>query len=797
MTTPEIQKKQVVSEYQASTTNQNTTIQNLDRTIQNLRTALQELAQRREAYENEIKSGNRRSEERRRQSIDLTRSLQPSSIEQLDPDKHSEERTRPLEAIRRPQLGGLPSFTGIIHSQISSQGSPQEGGLVPVSSSSSMYSIISPPSEQSSLEQVETQDGTPSPRSEPQSPTPMGSPPPSDRNHSVDGFNTEGHQYTSLLAPNLLGQERGPTLFSSTHHNPSRRSPQPLQYEDLSEVTPSPSESPLPPRSIKTALTTQTLGSRHLSTSPTSKETCIDQLGTYPANPRISPTPSVEETSSVIETSRPASPAIAPARVALPSNATPSGHFKAKIKWCNLEYIVEQDLPQETTQEDWQAIVKAYEQILNATENSPVCHPGIDRLQLSLDRDSGEMNIEITTKQTNPSVPTQRVEAITIPIRGQIVNDLIDYHTTHNSHALQFYRSEETLPDSEIIHTPLGLVNTTGTLCYANALLQMIMAYPRLKDTIATYSDHPLLTGLIHTYANRSATEIEISSLDNSSLEDIIQGTVSSVHRQEDILDAFELLIKNASSEQTVYENLSASLPFIEQIFRATEGQTEIPEGATQQPNQPNLFSRSIQNTRSQLPILSLNPDPTHRMTLSEAISKSSEWEDHIPPPPDAIPTMEAPLVAERKRFISAPQTLVIHANRTSGNGSTGKNQGKITLSEKVALPGSLVGKENTPPLYQLRSFAVHIGNQSTHGHYVAYVKVKGLDGKTLYYEMDDSSKKQITQKEFLLASENFALAFYDNISEVTQQTGRQTSPPKRKQQESNVVEVASEQEPD
>lgn len=494
-----------------------------------------------------------------------------------------------------------------------------------------------------------------------------------------------------------------------------------------------------------------------------------------PATPRSTlatqrfATPSIEEALTVDEAERPVSPVVAPATVTMQSSSPLATHpFKAKLKWGEFEYIVEQDLPPETTEEDWQAIVKAYEQILNVTANSPQCHPGINRLQLSLDANHGAMNIEIPSVNSNTSAPGERLQPITIAVRGQIVNDLLHYHTHTERNALQFYRSEETLPEIEETHTPLGLANTTGTLCYANALLQMIMAYPYLRDTIKEHGDNDLLKELISSYADRDPTDTEISTLSNDVLEDVIKGSVQTVHRQEDILHAFESLITKASSTDNVHDTLSAALPIVDQLFRKTDDQTVPPEGASQDASDPNLYTRTILTSGSHLPILTLNPDPHHPMTLSQAISKSSEWKAHTPPP-DAAPSDQAPLISERKRFAAAPKTLVIHANRNHSDGSTKKNQGKIALSEKVAIPRTLVSEENRPPLYQLRSFAVHIGNQTNYGHYIAYVKVKGSNGKTLYYEMNDSIKKQISQRDFLRASENFALAFYDNISEVVE----------------------------
>lgn len=115
----------------------------------------------------------------------------------------------------------------------------------------------------------------------------------------------------------------------------------------------------------------------------------------------------------------------------------------------------------------------------------------------------------------------------------------------------------------------------------------------------------------------------------------------------------------------------------------------------------------------------------------------------------------------DKPTFESAPDHLMVHTIRYDDKQN--KLQGPLTIDSSERINISL-DRENLT--YRLRGFTVHLGEETTSGHYVAYFKTKNEDGKTVYYEANDEEIRVLTREKFLEAASMSTVSFYEKVEE-------------------------------
>lgn len=488
----------------------------------------------------------------------------------------------------------------------------------------------------------------------------------------------------------------------------------------------------------------------------------------YPLQSTLKPTVSEEE--SIATTSSPSQmddpqepqtpPELAPATLTLQrANTT---HRKAELTWGQYIYTVEQDLPATTTDDEWKQIVNAYATILNGT-NRADCPAGIQRLEIALDENTGEMNIVLPPEIMSPSSPNPQKRTIHIEPQ-EAVEFLVSALT----------KTKTPVRSREIRQTaPLALKNETHTLCYLNSLIQMIMINPHLRDL---FMKSPTLNRHLASYAMPDKIRSDISSLNPEELDQIL--FPGSPLQQRDLLEVLTKLTDLLQNEEQrkfrvelcttrYFEMLAEDDPISFQKFVADHKLTPYEElGKT-------IYQKIDRSTS--LPFFAVTPDPDTQISLRQAIIKQMYQFQTPKGDTQTIGSLEEGNMLRQEdeftQFTSTPQTLFFHANRQYEHDTSVKNTGEIALEKSLALPGMLFSRENETVNYQLRSFAIHTSgvrkdgqHTANDGHYISYVQILGLDHKTHYYELDDAKRTEITEGHFLSAAKDFSLAVYDLI---------------------------------
>jgi hypothetical protein len=457
----------------------------------------------------------------------------------------------------------------------------------------------------------------------------------------------------------------------------------------------------------------------------------------FPANETTSqpttPVPKDEETSDpVVERPNPTTAAslgkvvegVTPtetiAGVTSPSETPPSLHkFSKIIEWMGEKYLLEQELDSSTTPEEWEQIANVYQMILHSADMPPECRPGIKTFNLSFNADL--LIIEIPDQEKN------------ISVRNQMVSDLYDFYTKKEKTKISFYQTEKTpQPPKEepSMRAPIGITNRTQTDCHANALAQMIYSNPHLATRMAVAINKMEGSQTKEAFAKfgleyqRAQESLESPKPDGRLLRSaLFPGEEPS---EQDIIETLENLRQAIGDTET---NPLQSEMIVQTTFHQAKG----------------LPIQTYSEPEKTLPLIPLTPSKTSKNASSALYQYCLEEEKMI--------------------FTTAPQTLMIASCKTR----SGTDREKMFFDEKLFLPKTLI-KSGNGALYQLRSFAVHRGEDG-HGHYLAYVRVKQDDQTYHYYEISDETREEISYKQFIEASGDGYLAFYEKITPPDRET--------------------------
>lgn len=120
----------------------------------------------------------------------------------------------------------------------------------------------------------------------------------------------------------------------------------------------------------------------------------------------------------------------------------------------------------------------------------------------------------------------------------------------------------------------------------------------------------------------------------------------------------------------------------------------------------------------------------------------------------------ETPPRIERQQLLGAPPLLYLEVTRAHDHL---RDPIDINSLATVTMP------TDPPTRYGLKSFVFHIGSP-IRGHYVAFTRVQGTDGRFYYtYTNDDATPRAISEAEFLEKASTAAILVYEKEEPIAQ----------------------------
>lgn len=303
---------------------------------------------------------------------------------------------------------------------------------------------------------------------------------------------------------------------------------------------------------------------------------------------------------------------------------------------------------------------------------------------------------------------------------------------------------------------PVGLKNSSGANCWANALLQFIMNCPRyvesLKKCPLKFKGVSLKT-LINQYREDQNNLLKVSKVETQNLREIIHMKAPSVSSdsttQQDATVALEALsdwLPHFDSRGRLnysYKNLAPPDPAKNNINRSFEF-LDNDRFSTVADYRGLIFlviGRAFSSKKVQLTKLLDYCLAPQLMNGGKAKFFNNSSEE-----------ISYPFVSHERKLISPPEDLCLHLDRTEN------------LEKEIAVPLKLSLEKskhilNRDAEYVLDSFILHTGNREG-GHYKTYVQKKGH-----WFECNDSSITEISEAKALDIAKKALMVHYSKVS--------------------------------
>lgn len=441
-----------------------------------------------------------------------------------------------------------------------------------------------------------------------------------------------------------------------------------------------------------------------------------------------------------------------------------TAHFTGKLTWKGIKYTIEQDLPQATSKEEWNAIVAAYEQILNDSmpSDNPNCQAGVDRLELSFNAEKEEMNILF---------PAQSKEkesiSLSLPVKQEIAATL-----KKGRLALASFIQE--------IENKISPIPSRGNTCFIASTIQAWLIYQQegLKRKLekATAFEKNIIESIlafIKKYKESSSIDLR-TFLETVMIHYNVQGG-------DEKLNSFakQMIEWKKEPSKTSYPSLPQADAeelirwlslFVEseQITRIHEEKLVLPPGESvveveenpSNPTQPDLY----EGHRDIIPLKGKPLSQLLELSFHDDLKEKTSVRRFIKNKEGGMEEKEVPLKARTERLSKAPQELILSFKRF-GENNIRIGDAISQVEEILEMPGEKYFADGKNAKYRLRSIICHQGSTANSGHYVTYVRKFDAQGNSRFYLADDGRITPQETKDVLKAAETAYQIIYDKIN--------------------------------
>lgn len=349
------------------------------------------------------------------------------------------------------------------------------------------------------------------------------------------------------------------------------------------------------------------------------------------------------------------------------------------------------------------------------------------------------------------------IAAASLSVAG-FVFSLIFYASSSSQSKSESVSSVDTLNHRDLAPSehPVGLRNSSGANCWANAFLQFIMNCPRyvesLKKCPLKFKGVSLKT-LINQYREDQNNLLKVSKVETQNLREIIHIKTSSIssdsRAQQDATAAFEAFsdwLPHFDSRGRLnysYKNLPPPDPAKNNINRTFEflDDDRFSTVANYKELIFSVIGRAFSSKKVQLSkLLDYCLAPQLMNSCKSKFFDSSSKE------------ISYPFLSHERKLISPPEDLCLNLDRMEN------------VEKEIAVPLKLSLEKSKHILngsaeYVLDSFILHTGTANA-GHYKTYVQKKGY-----WFECNDSSVAEISEAKALDIAKKAMIVHYSKGS--------------------------------
>ncbi len=456
-----------------------------------------------------------------------------------------------------------------------------------------------------------------------------------------------------------------------------------------------------------------------------------------------------KETSS-LENKPPVS-ASSPTKAILTKDENALTHFKGSLVWKGVKYFVEQDLPQTTTQTEWEEIVKAYEQILNESlsNTDAECQPGADRIELSFHAENKKMDILFSSKKT-----------IAVEVKQEIAD------------ILQKHQSTSVIQNKNLgIYGKIISIPNKGNTCFIASTIQAWLIYQQkgLKKKLSNAKPEEkevieALLSFIEKYKKQETIDIRIF------LETVM------VHYKGGNAQLSQFAKEMIEWKKSASTSSYPALPQVdteefmrwlssfiqpEEITRLHKEDLLLAEGETLQ--EPKTTNDPYEGRRDLIPLKGQTLSHLIDLSFQDDLEEDISIERLIRNKDQNLEEKKVPLKSRTEQLSQAPQEFILSLKRFDRNNERIGDPIR-QVNEFLEMPEKHFA-DGKSAKYRLRSIICHKGTKTNSGHYVAYVRKINPQGLSQFYLADDGRISPEKTEDVLKAAETAYQIIYDKIN--------------------------------
>lgn len=420
--------------------------------------------------------------------------------------------------------------------------------------------------------------------------------------------------------------------------------------------------------------------------------------------------------------------------------------FRSTLQWGTYTYTVTQNLPDSTTDDEWNKIVENYTKILENHKD----RAGVPTLSLNFDKDKKTMKLNIPNPSGTPTI---------IDAKGETsIGYLIDFYTIRNigvfaTTSTEGEKDKKTSKSLSGIDTHTLPLENKGNTCFIASVCQGWLIFQKnalqaklnhLNTPLRINTDIGILITWIEAYENGKADLTPLLVFIKQKKPEWYNETTGTF-KQQDAHEFIDLL-----NEFMIHEP----------IFTHSEYTYESALTVVEDP-------KSLDRAASHFLSLGVEKKPIDELVKQFFNPMTKDLNRKVVVEKDRSTLEEVTLKIKSKqdRFTAAPQELNIQFKRFDSSGK--KLDTEIEeIQEILELSGDYF-VDGKPRKYQLDSVIEHLGDKQTSGHYIAYVRKVNPKKENEFYFVkanDGEITNPIPKDEFLKAAKRGYLLRYTQV---------------------------------